>query len=214
MGGYGSGRAPEQVAVEQSLALDTTIWAREGLLRSGTPTSGALNWCDAETGEMATILLYEIDRAGPAWGVRLAYVLPGTNQAREQWVPLQSTTPHLGGVRWWFTCALRTEGGLCFRRCRVLYLPPGREYFGCRHCHQLVYASQREDVVGRIQRRVGKIKKKLGGNPGWAEPFPKRPRGMHRYTYCMLRAQVEQLEHGAERLAIADISRWISSRGA
>ncbi len=53
-----------------------------------------------------------------------------------QTVRLTSTTPHLGGSRWWFQC----PG--CGRRVMNLHLPGGRLRFACRVCHNLAYESE------------------------------------------------------------------------
>jgi hypothetical protein len=59
-------------------------------------------------------------------------------------VLLQRTRPTFGGRRWWFTCPLVVNGVPCGRRVGKLYLPPGAQYFGCRHCHDLTYQSAQE----------------------------------------------------------------------
>ena len=56
--------------------------------------------------------------------------------------------------------------------------------FLCRHCHQLVYRSQRQDELGGIIRRADKLRVRLGGEPGWRIPDP--PKGMHKGTYDRL----------------------------
>lgn len=52
-------------------------------------------------------------------------------------VPLQTTFPHFGGIRFWFTCK-------CGKRVGKLYLPPGEFYFKCLQCHDLTYLSCQE----------------------------------------------------------------------
>jgi hypothetical protein len=59
-------------------------------------------------------------------------------------IPLQATYPAFGGLRWWFTCPLIVNGVACNRRVGKLFLPPGAQYFGCRHCHNLSYRSSQE----------------------------------------------------------------------
>ena len=48
-----------------------------------------------------------------------------------------------------------------------------------RHCHQLVYASQREQFHDRALRKAQAIRMKLGGSASFFEPFPDKPKGMH-----------------------------------
>lgn len=60
-------------------------------------------------------------------------------------VQLTTTQCHFGGVRYWFICPLtNTATGMsCRRRVGVLYL--AGKWFGCRHCYDLCYASQKVD---------------------------------------------------------------------
>jgi hypothetical protein len=58
--------------------------------------------------------------------------------------------------------------------------------FACRHCCGLVFASQREIPRHRAITRAQKLRMRLGGSANLAEPFPERPRGMHRRTFYKL----------------------------
>jgi hypothetical protein len=46
-----------------------------------------------------------------------------------------------GGTRSWFLCPMMIKGGSCDRRVVRLYLPPGAQMLGCRHCYDLRYES-------------------------------------------------------------------------
>ena len=59
------------------------------------------------------------------------------------------------------------------------------------------YASQQEIPVRRAMRRAQKIKMRLGGSDDPLEPFPQKPRVMHRRTYRRLREQARAAD--AER---------------
>ena len=98
-------------------------------------------------------------------------------------VELVSTRPHYGGLRWWFLCPLIVAGHACQRRVRKLYLPPGGNYFGCRHCGELNYTSQREADRDRALSKAQAIRKRLGGSPAMYEPFPDKPKRMRWKTY-------------------------------
>jgi hypothetical protein len=75
-------------------------------------------------------------------------------------------------------------------------------YFLCRHCYRLAHASQSESGWDRALRRANKIRQRLGGEPGMAATFPKKPKGMHRRTYDRLQEKVYEAEMLAnERLA-------------
>ena len=58
-------------------------------------------------------------------------------------VNLTKTKCNMGGFRYWFRCPLLQDNEkVCKRRIRVLYQPPGQDYFGCRHCYNLTYESK------------------------------------------------------------------------
>jgi hypothetical protein len=97
----------------------------------------------------------------------------------EQRVPLVWTRCHLGGARPWFRCRQN-----CGRRVAKLYLRG--HVFACRQCCGLAYASQSENPRYRAISRVQKLRMRLGGSANLLEPFPKKPRGMHRLTYYRL----------------------------
>jgi hypothetical protein len=80
-----------------------------------------------------------------------------------------------------------------------------RKYFLCRHCYDLRYQSQPEDMKERPLRRAQKISMRLGGSANMLEPFPERPKGMQLDTYMRLfwehhEAEMEELAGMQERL--------------
>ncbi len=102
------------------------------------------------------------------------------------------TPCNFGGSRPWFVC----PGEGCARHVAILY---GLGQLLCRHCHDLRYASQREDQINRAMRRIEKANSRL-------PPSGARPKGMHHATFLKLtRDYLEALEeHEAliqERLA-------------
>ena len=64
-------------------------------------------------------------------------------------IQLTSTPCNFGGVRYWFICPLIRKGTYCGRRTGPLFLAPGGNYFGCRHCFDLSYESRNECRLGR-----------------------------------------------------------------
>jgi hypothetical protein len=98
--------------------------------------------------------------------VRLHYTSNG--EPVDYRVPLVTTMPHFGGVRWWFAC----PGQSCGRRAGKLY---GGKYYLCRHCHDLTYESAQEAhkhdaalaMIGRdfglSGREVARLFKREGG---------------------------------------------------
>ena len=171
MGGYGSGRRSGKHTTSGMLALDIRRLHRDGLLVPGH----SFNWQWSRNGQCVA----SINIAAQADHVTLSYCSSSGEGYMEYSVPLTWTACHLGGQRVWFLCPR------CGRRVGILY---GGKTFACRHCHQLVYASQREGAFHRALRRARKIQVRLGwsGPNGWS-----KPKGMHWQTFERLK-----LEHG------------------
>ncbi len=109
---------------------------------------------------------------GQRWGDAVA------GDVEMDWTRLPS-----GGQRPWFLCPS------CDRRCAVLYSLGSRII--CRKCGRLSYESQNEPRHFRALRKAQKIRGRLGGSANMTEPFPIRPRYMHRRTYQRLKCQYE-----------------------
>jgi hypothetical protein len=74
----------------------------------------------------------------------------GQNTEYDYKVALTTTACNFGGVRHWFICPLCREGIPCHKRAAKLYLPPGHQYFACRHCYNLSYESRNLTRSGRM----------------------------------------------------------------
>jgi hypothetical protein len=147
MGGVGSGRHwrwDEKATTESMRSFDIRRWAREGLLVSGH----TFGWQWSRDGKQVASINVDVQ----AGAVQLRY---RARQSGEDWqdmnyaVRLLSQPCHLGGVRQWFECP--AQG--CGKRVAILY---GGKVFACRHCHQLVYPSQREEDWQRAFTKVEK----------------------------------------------------------
>lgn len=55
-------------------------------------------------------------------------------------IPLTTTPCRYGGNRYWFICPWSKNGAYCGRRVGKLY--KDGDYFACRHCYELTYASR------------------------------------------------------------------------
>ena len=55
-------------------------------------------------------------------------------------IPILATPCHFGGIRYWFKCPWYANGVYCGRRVGVLY--KDGDYFACRYCYKLTYASR------------------------------------------------------------------------
>jgi hypothetical protein len=92
-------------------------------------------------------------------------------------VSLDWTACHYGGRRPWFLCPC------CGRRVSVLY---GGKTFACRHCHNLAYDCQREEVHSRLRNRELKLRDRLG----WKSyKYGPKPKGMHWKTFERLKEE-------------------------
>jgi hypothetical protein len=115
--------------------------------------------------------------------LRLKYVIAdrrtGEQHEIDDKIYLVTSRPHFGGLRWWFMCP--NTG----RRVRKLYLPRGRHRFRSRHAYRLINTSQQESFPDRAERRAGKIRRKLGGNPE-AIRYPRKPPRMPQAKYDQL----------------------------
>jgi hypothetical protein len=147
MGGPGSGTWERwdgrKTTVEECDRLDAGRWRREGILGPNVARSGRWTW--SQDGVEVAAIGYLV-RTGAAEGTaELSYTCRRDDAAPEPIrypIRLQTTRPHLGGLRWWFTCPLIVAGRPCRRRVATLHLV-GR-YFGCRTCHGLTYRSCQE----------------------------------------------------------------------
>ncbi len=178
MGGLGSGRpsGSGRNTVEACHSIDVNRLQKAGCLRPDW--SGNWQWtCAAE--KVAWInLRAETDRLCLYYRVRIG---DGEWEDVAETVRIVRTPCRFGGARPYFICPGVVNGIACGRRVAKLYGPD--RYFLCRHCYRLAHASQSEGVWGRALRRANKIRQRLGGDPGMAEPFPEKPRGMWRRTY-------------------------------
>jgi hypothetical protein len=116
------------------------------------------------------------------WHVQLQF----DRSQRIQTIAVVWSWCHFGGWRPWFRCTY------CKRRVGKLF--NGGSLLACRKCCNLRYASQRRGAKSRRFLQALKIRLRLGGLASITEPFPERPRRMHRRTYLRLRRRAEQLE--------------------
>ena len=216
MGGVGSGgwyRWRTKGIVEDCLMLDVNKLVRDGLIVR-QHTSGMLHWRNTRTGEQTASAGYRLEPFGDDGLVfRLLYTVTvgGEKQEADEPIILQTTRPHFGGIRWWFTCPLVMNGHPCNRRVGKLYAPPSGIYFGCRHCYDLAYDSQRQKKHKRLLYKAQRIRMDLGGDPSCLAPFPDKPKHMHRSTYWRLRAEAEEADFESLLLADAEFAKQMAS---
>jgi hypothetical protein len=102
----------------------------------------------------------------------------------QQRVPIRLTACHLSGQRPWLLQRplLRAPSGHPLWRWQT---------FACRRCYGLSYANQQQTALHRGLEQAWKIRMRLGGSADLLEPFPAKPKGMHRRTFQRLRARAE-----------------------
>ena len=125
----------------------------------------------------------------------LSYRMKSTDEVVEQRVQTQTSPCHLGGQRQWFTCPR------CSKRVAVLYAPS--QYFVCRLCGGLGYATQKEGVGDRAMTKADRLRKRLGWPAGIAHGDGGKPKGMHWKTYHRLKRDHDELK----QVSLYDISR-------
>ncbi|MEM5516324.1 hypothetical protein WNY37_05135 [Henriciella sp. AS95] len=190
MGGFGSGRggrfAPK---VDEFHKVDLSDfkedWFRRGYV-------GTLQW--SLGGQTTGSIGYRLSPES----MRLVYSTTGQGKTRhiDEEIQCTFTDQPFGGKRRWIACKS------CGARCRVLY---GGTLFRCRQCYSATYPSQYEPIYVRGLNQTMRVREKLGGEPGLAYPFPRKPKGMHWRTYRRL----ERADWAAViRMEEALTSRW------
>jgi hypothetical protein len=171
---------------ESCRLIDVREWARRGCLRPNQWFS----WSWSHGGEPCRSITVRIGPHPVPGAVVLSFrsrsSAGGQSRSLKQRVPITWTKCHLGDWRPWFRCS-------CGRRAAKLY-DAAADFFACRHCCGLAYASQQLCTRDRLISSARKIRMKLGGGPSLIDPFPHRPRGMHRSTYERLRARAQASE--------------------
>ena len=194
MGGRGSGRQATYCGkdvTEESTPLDIRKLSRSGLLVPGR--SFGWQWTVNDR-QVAGITIHVAVQA-----VQLRWQKRSTGESLDQWIQLQSTPCRFGGARQWFTCPR------CSKRVAILYGPG--QFFACRGCYGLAYASQKEGVGDRSSRQADKIRRRLGWQVGFLNGDGNRPKGMHWASYWRLKAEHDRLV----QLSFQDIERMLGS---
>ncbi|MCK5175457.1 MAG: hypothetical protein KAR47_18830 [Planctomycetes bacterium] len=149
MGGYGSGirwGMTSKTTVESCRKITVYQLNRHGFFTGFR--SGQITWRDRK-GRATDMLQLKVSARHDRGHVHTEYQridpLSGENCGEsDEIISLATTRCNFGGLRYWFICPLKKYGLACKRRVGALYLPPGADNFGCRHCYDLVYQSQKE----------------------------------------------------------------------
>jgi hypothetical protein len=144
------GRVAIHTSVEDCLRLDTASDAVRSRLRLGCVSSGRWTW--SRDGEPFAVVGYTVNGLrGERLALELEYRISG--RPVRQFITLVQTSPHYGGIRWWFLCPTELARGV-ERRVRCLYLPLGQSHFAGRVAHKLNYESQKVSSLARTISRL------------------------------------------------------------
>ena len=141
----GRGVWNKKTKVDEVRSIDALDLQRNGVFSKGADYSWTASW--RRDGEVVASISYRVESGenGPS-GLRFMYTITSneTGEKRDYnyIIPVVTTRCNYGGKRWWFVCPLVVNGHSCLRRCRVIFLPPGAQYFGCRECYGLTYESR------------------------------------------------------------------------
>jgi hypothetical protein len=186
MGGWGSGRWNRwdtKPTVEHYRYIDVRAWHREGVLRPGLRF--VVIWQSSSGDDIVSIGVTMILGA-----MELSYLC--NDEPLQYRIPLTWTPCPYGGRRVWFRCP---PGLGCGRRVAKLY--QANRHFLCRACYKLAYASQQVARCDRPMHRAHNIQRRLGGQPGFAYPFPPKPKGMHWRTYRQWQFKYQKAKYKA-----------------
>ena len=145
MGGFGSGDWADVMTRKVHTGLCRTLSVKR-LKKMGVFDDDrvderfSINWVN-EFGEDAgkVSIIPQVRGSGNGNKTSLRVDIGGIVTGQD--ISLTTTPCHYGGVRHWFLCPAVVDGVLCENRVGMLYLPPGGELFGCRHCYGLTYES-------------------------------------------------------------------------
>jgi hypothetical protein len=184
MGGSGSGnwyRWNTKSKTESQHRIDIRWLKKQNYLLPGY--SGSLSW--SNRGENTGWIKFRVEGSKMVLNYRIRFRGEEWEDI-EQEVYFDQTSCHYGGYRKWFLCTR------CRKRVAVIY--GSGKYFLCRHCYNLTYDSCNTSPLQRVFDKADKLKEKLGGKPGFANPVPYRPKGMHRKTYNRITTNIYRLE--------------------
>ena len=151
--------------VDEAKQIDILDLQKKGLFKQVPNAIWTSTWKRGE--EVTGSVSYQLELIGdrPS-ALRFMYAITdsSTGKKTEYDYPIKlTTTPcHFGGERRWFLCPLTVNGVRCTRRARIIYLPYGAKYFGCRECHNLSYESRqmsRNPFYEGFIRNYKKLKK-------------------------------------------------------
>lgn len=141
MGRYYYGKKNEADGLRKITIYKLKEWGYFKGRMNGTLTWTS-NWDDSQSSVRIQIVISEKEKYLRIWYTQTN---DETDEKKEfdYKIPLVKNKCNLGGKRYWFICPWYRNGTYCGRRVGVLY--KGGDYFACRHCYNLSYASKNEN---------------------------------------------------------------------
>lgn len=110
--------------------------------RSGSITwTRGYEWNESKDSISIAVSTQNEDNMYAELDYKTTYYYSGDEKKFKYKVPITTTPCKFGGKRYWFICPIHKNGKRCGRRVGTLY--KGGDYFACRHCYELTYASRK-----------------------------------------------------------------------
>ena len=119
------------------------------------------------------------------WGAHVTLGFLHGSKAEPQAINLDYTPITYGGQRPWFLCPT------CNRRCVILYHAGA---FACRICLGLVYQVHYLCPEEKTQKRIGRLRRKLGADEFSDSPVPERKKYRHHAVHEKLLSDLDAEE--------------------
>jgi hypothetical protein len=196
MGGYGSGqwyRWSSKPTEDNFHILSISRLVEQDVVKKNTHRTGTWQWLIDNVPQ--STISYEVNTCEGNSFFRAMYNEKSDSKQYDFKIPLCTTTPHYGGVRWWLKCPH------CTKRVGKLYLSG---IFACRTCVGMAYESQRLDEAYRKLHKAHAIYRGLKGISGLYGIDPLKPKGMHWKTYHQKLNKMNQLDTESEHLRIME----------
>ena len=176
MGGKGSGNwlgSARKTSVTECVRLTMKDLRESGVI-AGEADDVVFSWASTGSeGDVASVRVRVTSRTTTEIALKLTYAVVQDREPHEV-----EETVHVvnageaGRGRWWFKCPAQVDGEPCSRRAAILYLPPGQEYFACRHCHELSYPqASRKKAEGDDQSDTEDTQVDDVAREAWDQPW-------------------------------------------
>jgi len=181
--------------------LDINRLARQGAICPGKRSGpNSIRWTYTYTGELVAsgVLTSNLEGEREGW-LRIQI------GALDQWITLHRLERHFGGGQWYFLCPKT------YRRCSVVWMPPGAKDFASRYTwrRQVAYRTQFQTRYERALSAGQSLRATLGGTEwaGYNGDDPPKPKRMRWHTYERILARSYRYEEIADEHTFALLAR-------